>query len=116
MDVVKQCFVLTKQLYDLVNGTVAEEDREEHIRQIDLLLNQREEILPKIRPPFSAEEKELGQQIVGYNKLIDTKLKSVRARIQVDFQQMKKKEQSVQKYTNPYERLQTDGVFYDKKN
>ncbi|KXH79732.1 hypothetical protein [Sporosarcina sp. HYO08] len=116
MAAVKHCFTLTKQLYDLVNETVEEEDRDEQIRQIDLLLSQREEILPEIQPPFSAEEKELGRQIVGYNQLIDTKLKSLRTRIQVDFQQVKKKEQSVQKYTNPYEALQTDGVFYDKKN
>ena len=39
-------------------------DRDERIKKIKSLLNQREDLLKLIQPPFSPQEKELGKQLI----------------------------------------------------
>jgi hypothetical protein len=48
----------------------------------------------------------------GLNQLIDLSVPSIHR----DIQEINKKKKSSNKYTNPYESLSVDGVFYDKRN
>jgi flagellar protein FliT len=91
-------------------------DRDEKINQIQALLTKREGFMKEMNPPFSAEDQEIGRQLVALNQKVTTLLKGERAAVQKDLNNTKKKKQSATKYTNPYETLSTmDGVFYDKR-
>ncbi|MGG4548798.1 flagellar protein FliT [Rossellomorea marisflavi] len=113
MSAVLECHGITKQLKALLEG---EEDRDTKINTIDSLLVEREQLLPSITPPYSLEEQRMGREIVLWNKQIDQKLAGLKIDIKRDINGVSKTKTTVQRYTNPYESMQTDGMFYDKRN
>lgn len=116
MSAVEECYEVTKQLLALVQKEVGEDEREAIIEKIESLLEKRETLLSHIHPPFTAIEEQMGKQMIEWNREIDKSLKKLQMQIQVDMQGIKKKKTSVQKYVNPYESLQPDGIYYDKRN
>jgi len=92
------------------------QDRDERIEKIQSLLNQREELLKSIQPPFSPEEKELGKRLVEQDQLVKRLMGKQKIDILQDMKSTRMKKQSNQKYTNPYESMGVDGVFFDKRN
>ncbi|MGE7670061.1 flagellar protein FliT [Peribacillus sp. NPDC097077] len=90
-------------------------ERDERIDRIMQLLDQREELLSQIQPPFSAEELQLGRQSMRLNQQVDQLLLLQKQEIQRDIKELNQKKKTSNKYTNPYENLSTDGMFYDKK-
>ncbi|WP_370295151.1 flagellar protein FliT [Rossellomorea marisflavi] len=113
MGAVHQCHDITNQLKVLLDG---EGERDSKIESIENLLNQREPLLSSITPPYSLEEQSLGKEIVFWNKQIDQKLVELKIDIKRDMNGVSKTKTTVQRYTNPYESMQTDGMFYDKRN
>ena len=85
------------------------------LKRFKICLNQREELLKSIQPPFSQAEQELGKQLVELNQQVEQLLQKQKQEIQQDIKQLHIQKQSNQKYTNPYESLSIDGVFYDKR-
>ena len=63
---------------------------------------------------FPAEE-ELGKKLVKLNQQVERLLQKQKQEIQQDIKQLHLQKESNQKYTNPYESLSIDGVFYDKR-
>lgn len=115
MTLVKECYEITQQLFKAVQA-VTTENRDEAIKEIEELLAKREAFLSSIKPPFSAEDKKLGQKMISMNREIDAKLKLIQNFVQRDINGLKKKKTSMNKYTNPYESVNFDGMFYDKRN
>jgi flagellar protein FliT len=116
MNPVQSCFEITKELWGILTApSSGEKKRDEEIDRIENLIEKREGLLKDIQPPFSELEEELGQQIVKMNKVIDQKLSVLREEIKRDMNGINKKKINVKKYSNPYEGLQQDGVYYDKK-
>ncbi|MDR4935418.1 flagellar protein FliT [Rossellomorea marisflavi] len=113
MSSVSQCHALTKQLKILFEGT---DERDSQIESIGALLEKREQLLPTIAPPFSPEEQSMGEEMIYWNKEIDQELERLKFAIKRDMNNVYKTKTTVQKYTNPYESVQTDGMFYDKRN
>ncbi|MFJ7745112.1 flagellar protein FliT [Peribacillus sp. NPDC097295] len=91
-------------------------ERDDRITRITELLERREEFLSHIKPPFSDEELQLGRQSMLLNQQVDQLLVLQKQEIQRDIKELNQKKKSSNKYTNPYENLATDGMFYDKKN
>lgn len=114
MTLVKECYEITQDLLQVVQS-VTTENRDEVIKEIDGLLEKREVLLSSIQPPFSSEEKQLGQEMVAMNREIDAKLALIRSHIKRDINGLNKKKTSMNKYTNPYESVNFDGMFYDKR-
>ncbi|MGM7634533.1 flagellar protein FliT [Bacillus sp. Hm123] len=114
MSAVQACYKITEELFQLVQPP--DEDRDGLVEAIEKLLEQRQSLLANIRAPFSAEEEELGKQIIEKNAIIDTRLKKLKEEIQKDMQQLSKKKSSANKYVNPYASLGVNAAFYDKKN
>jgi flagellar protein FliT len=108
------CHSITKQLKEAVEE-VAAGNRDSVIEKIEKLLTERQSLLGSIKPPFTEEEQVLGRQMMAWNQEIDRKLILLRTEIKRDMNGLTKKKTSAQKYTNPYENLQHDGMFYDKK-
>ncbi|MFE0504618.1 flagellar protein FliT [Peribacillus butanolivorans] len=98
----------------LEDRTIAE--RDDKIERVTQLIDQRDELLSQIKPPFTGEEQQLGRAIMLLNQQVDYLLKLQKQEIQRDIQEINKKKRSSNKYTNPYESLSVDGVFYDKRN
>jgi flagellar protein FliT len=114
MSSVRLCHSVTKQLHTAVNG-ITDENREAVIGKIEKLLEERQVLLENIRPPFTSEEHVLGKQMMEWNQVIDRTLISLRNDIKRDMNGLTKKKTTVQRYSNPYENMQHDGMFYDKK-
>jgi flagellar protein FliT len=114
MTAVQHCYDLTKNLLQAVQS-INEENRDNVIGKIEELLEKRQAILEQIKPPFSNEEKELGKEIVKMNRALDTNLSLLSNDIKRDMNGLNKKKVSAKKYTNPYESVNFDGMFYDKK-
>lgn len=114
MTPVHDCHKMTKRLLDLLEA--ANQDRDSQIEQAEKLLDQRGEILPSIQPPFTEEEQQLGREINLMNQEIEAHLQKLSQAVKEDLREVSVKKQSMGKYSNPYESLQTDGVFYDKRN
>jgi flagellar protein FliT len=108
------CYTITKQLKEALEQ-VDDEKREVTIEEVESLLEKRQSVLGTIKPPYTQEEQELGKQMIAWNQQIDRQLAQLRLEIKRDMNGLTKKKTSVQKYSNPYESLQYDGMFYDKK-
>lgn len=114
MSSVLLCYTITKQLKEALEH-VNDENREATIEEVESLLEKRQSVLGTIKPPYTLEEQELGKQMIAWNGQIDRQLAQVRLEIKRDMNGLTRKKTSVQKYSNPYESLQYDGMFYDKK-
>ncbi|MBW3110852.1 flagellar protein FliT [Bacillus sp. MCCB 382] len=114
MNSVLLCYTITKQLKEALEQ-VNDENRESTIEEVESLLEKRHSVLGTIKPPYTQEEQELGKQMIAWNAQIDRKLAQLRLQIKRDMNGLTRKKTSVQKYSNPYESLQYDGMFYDKK-
>lgn len=114
MSSVLLCYTITKQLKEALEQ-VNDENRETTIEEVESLIEKRQSVLGTINPPYTHDEQELGKQMIGWNKQIDRQLSQLRLEIKRDMNGLTKKKTSVQKYSNPYESLQYDGMFYDKK-
>ncbi len=116
MSIAEECHLKTKELYELVQSESFDDSvRDDVMDRLDQLLDERQLLLDQFTPPFSNEEKQLGQEIIEWNRVIESKLTSFQQLIQRDINGLSKKKSSVNKYVNPYESMQHDGMFYDKK-
>ncbi|MGD6848908.1 flagellar protein FliT [Rossellomorea aquimaris] len=114
MSSVLLCYTITKQLKQALEQAT-DENRESTIEEVESLLEKRQSVLGTINPPYTQDEQELGKQMIAWNQQIDRQLAQLRLEIKRDMNGLTKKKTSVQKYSNPYESLQYDGMFYDKK-
>lgn len=113
MEAIQDFHQITKQLLDLLKQDT--QDRDEQIEKVQDLLDQRDELLKSIQPPFSQAEQVLGKQVVALNQQVDDLLAKQKINIQQDIKQLSIQKETNHKYTNPYESLAVDGVFYDKR-
>ncbi len=61
-------------------------DRDVQIEKIQNLLDQREELLKSIQPPFSQQEQELGKQLVELNQQVEHLLQKQKLEIMTRYQ------------------------------
>jgi flagellar protein FliT len=108
-------YTVTKELCQLCQSAPENEARDSYIDRVEGLLTQRQSMLLQVQPPFSAEEQQLGKEIVKMNKIIDEQLEKRKEEVSKDIRHLKQKEQQANKYVNPYENLSFDGTFYDKR-
>ncbi|MEW4327900.1 hypothetical protein Q0N12_14610 [Rossellomorea marisflavi] len=114
MSKVVECYSLTEQLHGLLSSP--EQINDEVIVKVELLLEKRELILPDIKPPFSVDDQKYGRQIVMWNTVIDQKLLAKKNMLKRTINDLENKKNNVKKYTNPYDSIRSDGMFYDKRN
>lgn len=115
MNKVQRVYDITAKLIEFLE-TSAETDRDEKIKLIEDVLEEREHFIQQLAGPYTDEENELGSQLVDLNEKLAILLNKVKQDIQKDIKELNRKKQSNQKYVNPYQNLSTDGMFYDKKN
>lgn len=110
----QECFKVTEDLIKVLNK-VDSNDRDASIDRITELLEKRNMIVSTIKSPFSNDEMEFGKSLVEQNKLLNSLLEKVKLDIQKDLSTLSKRKRSMNRYVNPYDTIQSDGFFYDKR-
>ncbi|MFB1049898.1 flagellar protein FliT [Paraliobacillus sp. JSM ZJ581] len=113
-----QLYERTNELLLLLDENVSKavEEREKIIENVNVLLNHREIILAEIKPPYTAEEKEIGIKLVPLEQKIQQRLNLLFTNIKTDMRTVKKQKSTNQKYMNPYQSLaNSDGSYLDKR-
>jgi flagellar protein FliT len=115
MSAVKILLEITKNLHDHVSSGLPKEDREPYIERLNELLEQRQVIMDKMPESYSTEEQRMGRMIVKLNDTIEPLLTLQFDQIKQNLTLMKKKKEKNVQYTNPYQSVSSDGMFFDKK-
>lgn len=115
MDEVKEIYTVTLALIKLLESSSAQ-DRTEKIMKMEELLNQREELIKFIKPPYTEQEKEIGTKLIKLEPILTGLLEDEKLSIQKDLKDLTIKRDTTNKYVNPYDSFSPDGVFYDKRN
>ncbi|WP_182199655.1 flagellar protein FliT [Paraliobacillus salinarum] len=109
-----QLYTVSNELLDLLDKTV--DEREDVIDEISVLLENRDSLIEKIKPPYTTEEKEIGAKLISLDKKINQQLNGLFDDIKLDMRSLKKQKNSNKKYMNPYHSLTNyDGSFVDKR-
>jgi flagellar protein FliT len=114
MNAVQACNLLSEELITALQK-VTTENRDKAIEKIQELLSKREQLLPMIKPPFTDQEALVGKKLIQQQNVLDRLLIKVKLEIQRDINGLSKKRTSMKRYINPYQNMQTDGFFYDKR-
>lgn len=117
MEHMKSLYETTKQILDTVNKDhYTVDERTIVISKVNNLLEKRELVLEKIKPPFTKEEEVIGGEIVKMDKQISEKMGLIYEAIQQDLKQFKQQKDSNKTYINPYKDMSTvDGMYLDDK-
>ena len=108
---------VTIKLRELLEQDIPTKDREEVINQLNELIAERGKWMDKLIPPYTAEEKELGEKIYSLNMEIQSKMQQLFTDLKVEMKQVQKQKKTKESYTNPYKNVHTsDGTFMDSKN
>ncbi|WP_445487966.1 flagellar protein FliT [Niallia sp. 03133] len=112
MEAIKQCYQITADLIHLLKEEV---NKEEFIQELDELLNQRQACLALLAAPQNEKEEKLGGVLLQQDQELLKLLHQEKGNVQQELKNLKIKKASNQKYVNPYQSLQIDGVFYDRR-
>lgn len=105
-------FDLTVQLIKLYQ---TDGDRDEQIQETERLLVLRDEAMKNATPPSTDAERELVQKCKQLNDHLNGLMNQEKLNIQKDMKDLKTKKESTNRYANPYENYNPDGMFYDRK-
>ena len=73
--------------------------------------------MDQLNPPYTDEEKVLGEKIYSLNIGIESKMQQLFSDLKVEMKQVQKQKKTKESYTNPYKNVHTsDGTFMDSKN
>jgi flagellar protein FliT len=103
---------LTVQLIKLYQG---KGEREERIEEMERLLSARDEAMTKVTSPTTDDERELLSKCKQLNDHLNGLLSQEKVQIQKDIKELSLKKESTNKYVNPYNNINQDGMFYDRK-
>lgn len=116
MNRLEALYNVTKQLNKVLQLPVDSTNREEIIKKVNELINQRGTYLKDVTPPYTEEEKQLGSEIVTLNNQIEKQMKLIFNSLKQEMKQTKKQKSTNESYVNPYGDMNTaDGMFLDNK-
>lgn len=100
-------------LLTIEEGTI--EEREAVIKEINELLEKREELLNQLPlwPKINEADK---KEMIASEKLLNDKMVSLQGKIKTDLKQQQVRKKRINQYNDPYGgNISIDGMFYDKK-
>ncbi len=116
MSAVENVFHLNREFLEEMSKPSSKNDRDSLILKINEFLAKREILLKDMKGPYTAEEKQLGLQMIEDEQKIHALLYSLKSEIQQDFSSAKNIKKNAPKYINPYSNMFTEGAYYDKRN
>ena len=115
MSALGEYYRVTKDAIEVLSEMSWEKDRENAISRLDDIIGIREKLQQDIQPPFTDEEKQLGELCVKLNEELAKIMAKRRMEVARDMKLVRKQKQHNHKYANPYEAILTDGIYYDKR-
>lgn len=117
MQLVDQYIHTTKQLIEFIkeNKDSKEDAVEDYIQSVSSLLEQRQELLNQMKPPFSLEEKKSMNLLVSLEDELANLLVASKMDTAKELSKIQTLKRGNDKYANAYEDSEVDAVFYDKK-
>ncbi|MRX72198.1 flagellar protein FliT [Bacillus lacus] len=115
MGVVEKLHDATSALLAVLDSEYDKRERDLHIDEIDILLEERDALLLLMSPPYSQKEMDLGQEILANSARIMDKLNALQSSIGQDLADLKKTKVTTGTYINPYQSASFDGMYYDKR-
>ena len=107
---------VTKELKKVLDQPITSKNREAIIKEMNLLIEKRGNTMEHITPPFTEEEKLIGQEIVVLNEQIKKKMNHLFEELKQDMRLVNKQKESNRSYINPYRNMKsTDGMYLDSK-
>lgn len=115
MSVVSELLHITKAMVELLREPVEKEKRDVVIEQIEEMLEKRELLLKLLPSVLTEEEKQMGKELLMFDREANRLLQQLKQQIQQDLKQMKQTKEAAHRYHDLYEPLSIDGMFYDKR-
>ncbi|HLR65666.1 flagellar protein [Virgibacillus alimentarius] len=116
MNRLEEVYTITKQLEHVLDQPITSKNRENVIKQINELIDQRGEHLHHLSSPFTGNEKIVGKKLVLLNKKIQKQMLCIFQDLKQEMKLVKKKKKSNQTYVNLYNKIESiDGMFMDSK-
>lgn len=111
---------LVQSFYDATLELIAvleskEMDRDVKISEVETLLGKRQQTMAGMAPPYSEAEEKLGAKLLELNAKATQLMEKEKLFIQKDIKNLIVKKETSNKYINPYQSMETDGMFYDKR-
>lgn len=108
--------VTTKMIEVLEQFEKDKIDRTATIEIMNELIEIRGELMLELKPPYSEEERQKGQQIIQLNNIVSNKMNELYNVVKEDMNKVKKKKAFNPSYINPYGKIRTtDGLYIDSK-
>lgn len=107
----------TKRFLDHVQAPLprGEEERDSYFAEIDRFLTKRAELIDKLGPPETEQDRRIGQTVVTMNNQVNERLAALQKEIGQDLSAIRKRRQTGKSYESPYSNRTQDGVFFDSK-
>lgn len=116
MPILEELIALTKHLRGLCMTQDSKQSRDDIIKEVHRLLDERSHIIPLVETPFSTEEMEQVKTFMRLNQETEEKMQTFLADLKHDMHTSKLQRKSNQSYVNPYNHIQTaDGMYVDRK-
>ncbi|MGM7702908.1 hypothetical protein ACSVDE_14355 [Pseudalkalibacillus sp. Hm43] len=115
MSHVQELLEQTEKLYDHVQKGLPEEEPEDYLDELNAYMDYRQKLIERLSGDYTDEEKELGEQLVEINKLIQPYLDEQMKQIKSQMMKIRVKRTNNTKYSNPYQSNRADGMFFDKR-
>jgi len=116
MNALQVTYEFTLSIHALLFNKENEVNRTYLIEKVNELLDQREASIKELSPPYSAEELQIGQEMIQLDKVIHERLDELLGEIQKDIKKFKERKSQSESYINPYGKIKTtDGMYLDSK-
>lgn len=107
---------VTQKLAQLLEQPVTVKNRDQMLNEINQFLDQRENLLKDIKPPYSETDAKTAQSIMEKDKEIQLKLDHLFLELKSELRDVKRQKSSSEKYLDPYRHVASnDGTYWDKK-
>lgn len=117
MSVIEDLNRVTNHLLALLEGEFpADEKRDAFIAEVEKVLQIREALIPKLSPPFTEAEMELGKKVADASQLIPIKLEAFQKQLKQEWGHMQQSKKTAKAYGQAYAGVSIDGMYYDKRN
>lgn len=107
----------SEELLKLLSGTLPEgEESEEMMNKLHRLLDERQLIINRVSKPKGEEQQALAKKVVAMQQQINGLMEKHKGSLSVKLNKMKNRKVKTRKYSNPYDKVDTDGMFLDHKS
>lgn len=110
-------YELTKSMIDLLEQyKVTEKDRDQTMKEMDALIQQRDQHIAYFKEPYTDEEMAIGKKIIQMNERLEQEMGRLFAEIKSDMKKVKQNKELNYSYIKPYGNIKTtDGMYVDDK-